>query len=98
MSTVAKKALNVKINGKDTTVDEGTVVLEVCKQNDIEVYQKDFSLIDVYSADESFVTGTFGGVKPVASVDGRQIGDGKPGSMTARLGKLYNDLVDRECR
>ena len=37
MSTVAKKALNVKINGKETTVDEGTVVLEVCKQNDVEV-------------------------------------------------------------
>ena len=37
MSTVAKKALNVKINGEETTVDEGTVVLEVCKQNDVEV-------------------------------------------------------------
>ena len=37
MSTVAKKALNVKINGNETTVDEGTVVLEVCKQNDVEV-------------------------------------------------------------
>jgi branched-chain amino acid aminotransferase len=72
--------------------------INLCQKNDIEVYQKDLSLIDVYSADESFVTGTFGGVKPVASVDGRQIGDGKPGSMTARLGKLYNDLVDRECR
>ena len=37
MSTVAKKALSVKINGKETTVDEVTVVLEVCKQNDVEV-------------------------------------------------------------
>ena len=37
MSTVAKKALNIKINGNETTVDEGTVVLEVCKQNDVEV-------------------------------------------------------------
>lgn len=73
-------------------------IINLCKQNDIEVYQKDFSLIDVYSADESFVTGTFGGVKPVASVDGRKIGEGKQGAMTTRLGKLYNDLVDQECR
>ena len=37
MSTVEKKILNVKINGEETTVDEGTVVLEVCKKNDVEV-------------------------------------------------------------
>ena len=37
MSTVEKKILNVKINGEETTVPEGTVVLEVSKQNDVEV-------------------------------------------------------------
>ncbi|MEO8921417.1 MAG: aminotransferase class IV [Caldimonas sp.] len=49
----------------------------------------DFTLAQVYSADEAFVTGTLGGVTPVTRVDGRQIGDGKPGPQTQRAGALY---------
>ncbi len=49
----------------------------------------DFTLAQVYSADEAFVTGTLGGVTPVTRVDGRQIGDGKPGPQTQRAGELY---------
>ena len=72
-------------------------IIQLCQENDIEVYEKDFSLIEVYSADESFVTGTFGGVIPVSQVDGRIIGDGTKGVLTERLRNLYIELLDREC-
>jgi branched-chain amino acid aminotransferase len=49
----------------------------------------DFTLAQVYSADEAFVTGTLGGVTPVTKVDGRQIGDGRPGQKTIRASELY---------
>jgi branched-chain amino acid aminotransferase len=49
----------------------------------------DFTLAQVYAADEAFVTGTLGGVTPVTKVDGRTIGDGKPGAATKRAGELY---------
>ena len=49
----------------------------------------DFTLAQVYSADEAFVTGTLGGVTPVAKVDGRWIGGGRPGRQTRRAGELY---------
>lgn len=73
-------------------------IIHLCKENNIEVYEKDFSLVDVYCADESFVTGTFGGVKPVAQVDGRIIGTGTKGPITEKLGQWYAELVDRECQ
>lgn len=72
-------------------------IIRLCRENDIEVFEKDFSLVDVYSADESFVTGTFGGVKPVSHVDGRVIGNGQKGEMTEKLGRLYQQLVEEEC-
>jgi branched-chain amino acid aminotransferase len=72
-------------------------VIELCKRNGIEVFEKDFSLYDVYSADESFVTGTFGGLGFVASIDGRRIGDGQLGPLTRRLQGLYADLLNEEC-
>jgi branched-chain amino acid aminotransferase len=53
----------------------------------------DFTLAQVYSADEAFVTGTLGGVTPVTKVDGRTIGDGKPGAQTTRAGELYRQWV-----
>lgn len=53
----------------------------------------DYTLAQVYSADEAFVTGTLGGVTPVVRIDGRQIGDGKPGSLTARASDLYTAAV-----
>lgn len=72
-------------------------IIRLCKENDIPVYEKDFSLVDVYCADESFVTGTFGGVKPVSHVDGRIIGEGAKGAMTQKLGQLYQQLLEDEC-
>ena len=72
-------------------------VVALCRENRIPVYEKDFSLTEVYSAEEAFVTGTFGGLTPVASVDGRTLGTGELGQMTVRLRDLYRDLIEREC-
>jgi branched-chain amino acid aminotransferase len=55
-----------------------------------------FSLTDVYSAREAFVTGTFAGVVPVRSVDGRTIGGGRRGPLVERLQALYRELVDAD--
>lgn len=73
-------------------------VIEACRQNNIPCLQKNFSLFDVYGADEAFVTGTFGGLTPVTQVDGRSIGNGGCGSMTRRLQKLYEGLVETAVR
>ncbi len=69
------------------------VVLEVATAAGITTREQPFSLTDVYSADEAFVTGTFGSLTPVVEVDGRTIGDGRPGPMTARLQELYDLAV-----
>jgi branched-chain amino acid aminotransferase len=71
-------------------------VLRLCREQDIPVFEKRFSLSEVYGADEVFVTGTFAGVVPVAEVDGRRIGDGERGAMVERLQLLYRDLVQRD--
>ena len=70
-------------------------VIEVCKANNIPCFEKDFSLFDVYGADEAFVTGTFGGLTPVTKIDGRQIGEGKYGKMTRKLSDLYEKLIQK---
>jgi branched-chain amino acid aminotransferase len=70
-------------------------VIKVANENGIPCYQKNFSLFDVYGADEAFVTGTFGGLTPVVKVDGRVIGDGKAGAMTEKLSALYKAEVER---
>jgi branched-chain amino acid aminotransferase len=72
-------------------------VIDICRQHGIPVLQRNFSLFDVYSADEAFVTGTFAGVVPVIDVDGRTVGTGGRGSMTARLQEHYRDFIDAEC-
>ncbi len=69
-------------------------VIKLCRAEGIPVFERDFSLTDVYGADESFVTGTFGGLTPVTSVDGRTIGRHLPGPLTARLGTLYASLKE----
>ncbi len=70
-------------------------VLDLCWENGIEAFEKDFSLTDVYSADEAFVTGTFAGLIPVRQIDGRLIGEEK-GPVTRRLQDLYMALCERE--
>ena len=71
-------------------------VINLCKQAGIPVYEKNFSLTQVYSADEAFVTGTFAGLTPVVDVDGRQIGLGSRGPMVDRLQALYAELLHSE--
>jgi branched-chain amino acid aminotransferase len=71
-------------------------VLELCRANDIPARATTFSLTDVYSAREAFVTGTFAGVVPVRAVDGRTIGDGRRGPLVERLQALYRELVDAD--
>ena len=71
-------------------------IIRLCSENNIPVYEKDFSLMKVYSADESFVTGTFAGVIPVKEVDGRVISKGKRGEITQKLQNLYSKLIENE--
>lgn len=71
-------------------------ILDVCRANGIEALERRFSLTDVYSAEEAFVTGTFAGVAPVGVIDGRTIGAGARGSVTQRLQTLYTDFIDRD--
>jgi branched-chain amino acid aminotransferase len=71
-------------------------VIELCRSNDIPVFEKNFSLSEVYGAEEAFVTGTFAGLAPVTEVDGRTLSAGR-GPMVARLQELYRKMLDGEC-
>jgi len=67
-------------------------VIRLCSDNGIPVYEKNFSLVETYGAEEAFITGTFGAQTPVVEIDGRPISDG-PGPMTQRIRALYKALV-----
>ena len=69
-------------------------IIQVCREAGIPVFEKNFSLTDVYGADEAFVTGTFAGVVPVTEVDGRNLTSSR-GPMVARLQTLYRELIDK---
>jgi branched-chain amino acid aminotransferase len=71
-------------------------ILEICHGNGIPAREATFSLTDVYAAEEAFVTGTFAGVVPVRSVDGRTISEGRRGPIVERLQALYGQLVDAD--
>lgn len=71
-------------------------VVGLCRDHGIPVEERDFTLAETCGADEAFVTGTFGGVTPVRSLDGREL-PAVPGPMTRRLGELYRELVAAEC-
>ena len=70
-------------------------VIRICRENDIPVFEKNFSLTDVYGADEAFVTGTFAGVVPATEVDGRILTEGR-GPMVERLQGLYKGLIEHD--
>ena len=70
-------------------------VLELCRENGIVAREKNFSLTDVYGAEEAFVTGTFAGVVPVREVDGRHMTDGR-GPMVERLQRLYRARIEED--
>ena len=67
-------------------------IINLCKENDIPIYEKNFSLVDVYSADEAFITGTLGSVTNVTSIDNRNIGkDNNP--ISDKLRNYYKKLL-----
>jgi len=70
-------------------------VIDVCRADGIPVFEKNFSLVETYSAEEAFLTGTFGAQTPVSEIDGRMIGEGEMGPMTKRIRDLYKALVAR---
>jgi branched-chain amino acid aminotransferase len=70
-------------------------VIDLCRNNDIPVFEKNFSLVETYSADEAFLTGTFGAQTPVGEIDGRVIGTGDLGPLTTRIRALYKDMIDQ---
>jgi branched-chain amino acid aminotransferase len=70
-------------------------VLELAAAGGLGCVIGDFSLAQLYAADEVFVTGTMGGIAPVVAVDGRTIGSGAPGPVTGRLAGLFADLTAR---
>jgi branched-chain amino acid aminotransferase len=69
-------------------------VIHLCRANDIPLTLGNFVLKDILTADEAFVTGTFGGLTPVRGVDGRTLPGSLPGPLTARLSALYDALKD----
>ncbi len=71
-------------------------VIQLARANDIPVVERNVSLTEVYTADEMFTTGTVGELSPVLEVDGRQIGNGKPGPMTGRLQELYAEMTSTQ--
>ncbi|MEO1239666.1 MAG: D-amino acid aminotransferase [Pseudomonadota bacterium] len=68
-------------------------VIDLCRANEIPVFERNFSLVETYGADEAFLTGTFGAQTPVFEIDGRQIGNGRPGPVFHRIRALYKDLI-----
>ncbi len=71
-------------------------VIDVCRADGIPVFERNYSLVDTYGADEAFLTGTFGAQTPVADLDGRTIGSGELGPVTARIRELYKELVAKD--
>jgi branched-chain amino acid aminotransferase len=71
-------------------------VIDLCRDNDIPITLGDFELADVAEADEAFVTGTFGGLTPVRSIDGHALPEALPGPMTRTLRALYEALKDAD--
>ncbi|KZY37926.1 aminotransferase class IV [Roseovarius sp. HI0049] len=71
-------------------------VIDLCRENQIPIFERNYSLVDTYGADEAFLTGTFGAQTPVGEIDGRVIGDGQLGPVTKTIQGLYKALIQRE--
>jgi branched-chain amino acid aminotransferase len=87
------------LTGHEHACPEGitrATVLELSRTHGIPYREKDLSLTEVYRADEMFCTGTMGELAPVIRVDGRTIGEGKPGPVTMKLASLFGQLTAAE--
>ncbi len=71
-------------------------IIDICKSNSISIYEKNFTLSDVYDSDEAFVTGTFGGVVPIYEIDGHELKVLGKDSLVSLIQSYYNSLVDSE--
>ena len=70
-------------------------IIDLCRVNNITVFEKNFLTDEVYKSDEAFVTGTFAGVLPVTVVDDHILSEGKRGPLTEKLQNLYRSEIDR---
>lgn len=68
-------------------------ILRLARENGIPVHEGDYTLAEVYSAEEAFVTGTLGGITPVSAIDGRQLANSGMGPLTQRLADLYQQYI-----
>ena len=66
---------------------------QFCKENNIPIYEKDFSIEDVHTSDEAFVTGTFAGIIPAVNIDDYKISNGLKGKLTHTLQEYYSDKL-----
>ena len=69
-------------------------IIAICGENSIPIFEKNFSLTDVYGADKAFITGTFAGVVPVTQVDGRILSKGRE-ELVERLQQLYKARIEK---
>ncbi len=71
-------------------------VIEICRAEGIPVFERNFSLVECYSAEEAFLTGTFGAQTPVGEIDGRKVGTGHIGAVTQHIREAYKKLVQAQ--
>jgi len=69
------------------------MVIDICKEKNIPIYERDFRIEDVHSSDEAFVTGTFAGIIPAVNIDGYKISNGVRGNLTHKLQKYYSEKL-----
>jgi branched-chain amino acid aminotransferase len=72
-----------------------TVLHELCPALKLEAKEKDLTTYDLYTADEAFVTGTLTEVVPIVEIDGRRLGNGKPGPISLRILSALRELMAR---
>ena len=71
-------------------------VIRICREHGIELTERNISISEMYTADEAFTTGTMGELSPVLKIDGRQIGKGRPGDLTAVIQSHYRKMTEAE--
>jgi len=92
---IKKGRLLTPSNGRLRGITRETV-LELAKENKIEAHECLITRHEIYNADECFLTGTAAEIIPVVKVDGRAIGDGKPGKITQKMIKLFHEVTRRD--
>ena len=69
------------------------MVIDICKEKNIPIYEKDFRIEDVHTSDEAFVTGTFAGIIPAVNIDDYKISNGLKGKLTHTLQEYYSEKL-----